>query len=388
MSHLAVVATHSARAVRHSRAARLAGQGCIFVVAAALGACSLASETLWPPLGGSGRTGATTTRIEIPPGQAELASSSAVANAAAAAPPASTAVGQRAKQLSDDAARLMGQVASHQQTLGQLRGDAGTSAQRYQSLVGQINARLQVGTTPGNPLLTQQLAQAQAELDRFSANIGAMMQLGTQVGGSASLGGFLLESLRGAYSIVGALEEEHRQLAMTEDEVARTMVTIDRMRIEVAEDIARQSAYVGRERGNIAALGAAVGTGEFFGPGLTARAFDGGGAQSRVAPPPAGTRPLVVVRFDRPNPAFEQALYAAANRAIEVRPQVVFDIVGVAATGTEQNGRAATATAEARRQAEQVMRALIEMGVPAQRVRLSARGDATLAANEVHVLAR
>jgi hypothetical protein len=28
------------------------------------------------------------------------------------------------------------------------------------------------------------------------------------------------------------------------------------------------------------------------------------------------------------------------------------------------------------------------MGVPAQRLRLSTRGDATLAANEVHVLAR
>ncbi len=354
----------------------------ILTLAFALGGCNAASESVWPSLGGSSRP-ATTTRIEIPASAEEQRAAGATAPAAM-----TTAVGQRAAQLREDVVRLQDQVATQQQSLRQMRAGIAESAQRYQSLIAQINARLQVGTTPGNPVLTQQLGQAQGELDKFSANVGTLSQLATQVGGAASLGGFLLESLRGAYAVSGAVEEDHRLLAQAEDDVGRTMITIERMRIEVAEDMARQTAYVGRERANIATLGTAVRTGEFFGPGLTARAFESAAAPGRAAAPAAPTRPLVVIRFDRPNPPFEQPLYAAASRAIEVRPQVSFEVVGVAATGGDQSGRAATATAESRREAEQVMRALIEMGVPAQRLRLSTRGDATLAANEVHVLAR
>lgn len=379
-----VVAVDSVRARSHSFFARMAGRCCAAALCVALGACSLASEALWPSLGNSGRPAATTTRIEIPATAAEQQGT-----APAAAAQATTQVGQRAVQLRDDAARLQGLISTHQQALRQLRGEGTDSAQRYQTLVGQINARLQVGTTPGNPLLTQQLGQAQGELDRFSANIGAMSQLATQIGSSASLGAFLLEALRGAYAISGALEEDHRQLSQTEDEVGRAMVTIDRIRVEVSEDIARHSSYVGRERANITTLAAAVRSGEFFGPGLVARSFGAGStAMAQPAPTASGARPLVVIRFDRPNPQFEQALYAAANRALEVRPQVSFDVVGVAATGADQGGRAAMANAEARRQSEQVMRSLVEMGLPAQRVRLSVRGDTTLPANEVHVIAR
>jgi hypothetical protein len=46
------------------------------------------------------------------------------------------------------------------------------------------------------------------------------------------------------------------------------------------------------------------------------------------------------------------------------------------------------ATANARRQAEQVMRALVDMGMPADRVRLQARSDNRATANEVQVFVR
>jgi hypothetical protein len=202
---------------------------------------------------------------------------------------------------------------------------------------------------------------------------------------SASLGAFLLEAVRSAYTISGAVDEDHRQLSQTEEEVGRTMVSVERLRVETTEDVARHTAYAGRERANLVALGAAVRTGEFLGPGLASRTIDTA-PQARPADA-AAARPIVVVRFDRPNPVFEQSLYAAATRALEVRPQVSFDVVGIAAGGN-QGARAGTATAEARRQAEQVMRVLVEMGMPAQRVRMSTRSDATLTANEVHVLAR
>ena len=42
-------------------------------------------------------------------------------------------------------------------------------------------------------------------------------------------------------------------------------------------------------------------------------------------------RPLVTIRFDRPNPAYEQPLYTAVSRALERRPSATFELVGVAA---------------------------------------------------------
>ncbi|MFM8991816.1 MAG: hypothetical protein ACKOUS_19900, partial [Alphaproteobacteria bacterium] len=218
-----------------SLAGRAARAGFVASSWIALGASSLATVALWPSAG-SRNPGPNVTRVEIPASPAEQRAAGAAAQQGM-----STAVGQRAIQLREEAGRLHYLATGHGQTLQQLRAENIDAAQRYQTLVGQINARLQVGTTPGNPILTGQLGQAQGELDRFSANIGSLSQLSGQVGAAASMGTYLLDSLRNAYAISGAVEEDHRLLAQVEDEVGRTMVSIDRMRTELSEDIARQS---------------------------------------------------------------------------------------------------------------------------------------------------
>jgi hypothetical protein len=367
------------------RTSRACAATILIALGASVGGCSLVSEALWPSIGGRSAPApqATPTRIEIPAGPVERSA----LGAPGSAPQTQTLVGQRSGQLRDESQRLGGLVQQHSQLLQQLRGDNTDAAQRYQSVVGTINARLQVGTTPGNPILLSQWSTAQSELDRFAGNIGSLSQLSNQVGSDASLGSFLLESIRNAYALSGAIEEDHRQLAQVEDEVNRTMVTIDRMRVELSEDIARQSAYVSRERSNMTTLSAAIRAGEFYGPGLAARSFNPGPVARGTAPVAAGTRPLVVVRFDRANPSYEQALFTAINRALELRPQATFDIVGIAA-GSGIGGDAAIATSAARRQAEQVMRSLVDMGMPPQRMRMSATSDQSLPANEVHVFVR
>ena len=69
----------------------------------------------------------------------------------------------------------------------------------------------------------------------------------------------------------------------------------------------------------------AIKDGELYGgtPGISASAASGG---LQLA---AAGSPLVVIRFDRPNPSYEQALYTAVSRAIERRPDAVFDLVAV-----------------------------------------------------------
>jgi hypothetical protein len=389
-----------------------------------LGGCSYASEALWPSLTGSDPRGAQqggeqrTQRQEVPPSAAERnpqpTLSPAPAQTAQAAPPGAnqaplqpsqmTEVGRRAMSMREEVQKLAQSVGTRTTAMNQIRGETVQTAQRYQGLIGGINARLQVGTTPGNPILQSQWNQASAELDRFGADIGRMSTLSNQVAADAAMAAFLLESTRAAYSLSGAVEEDHRALATLEDEVNKTVVSIDRLLNELSEDISRQSAYVSRERSNMTALSTAIKNGELYGTGLANRAFlttapvDGSSPRLGAAPgaaPPAGSpaataaggRPLVVIRFDRPNPAYEQALYTAVSRAIERRPDVTFDLVAVS-PGRGSQAQVALAASTAKRQAESVMRSLTDMGLPANRVSMSASTSNSAQTNEVHLYVR
>jgi hypothetical protein len=415
-----------------------------------LAGCSYASEALWPSLTGkdprsgdsSSSTSPTTTNGSTPARSTDSATISSRAasppptpsysatmsessstssapravytnstnNVAQAAPPAAatpsvgqTEVGRRATQLNADAQKLDGSVAARQQAVQQIRADAVGTAQTYQQLVGTINARLQVGTTPGNPILQQQWNQANGALDNFGAQIGKMSELSNQVATDASTAAFLLESVRAAYSLSGAVEEDHKALSQVEDKVNREVVTIDRMLNDLSEDISRQSAYMSRERSNMTALSIAIKNGELFGAGLANRAFSPAapvdGSPTRLGSPnrtsraenpaasAAGRRPLVVIRFDRPNPSYEQALYTAVSRAIERRPDAVFDLVAVS-PGKGNQAQVALASANAKRQAETVLRSLTDMGLPPDRITLSASTSAQTQTNEVQLFVR
>jgi hypothetical protein len=388
-----------------------------------LAGCSFANDALWPSLTGNdpkasapqaaapaapaAAPAAAPTRVEIPASPAERAAQAAPAAPAMQAASGNTGgtntvVGQRVARMREDVQRLQESVAGHNRSLQQMRSDTVDTSQRYFTLVGGINARLQVGTTPGNPILHGQWGQASQELDRISTEIGRMTTLSSDVAADAALAAFLLESVRAAYSLSGAIEEDHRQLAMLQDDVNRTVVSIDRMLSELSEDINRQSAYVSRERSNMSALAIAIKNGELYGTGLGNRALIASAAPGAAAEPAAaGTprgaaaaqpvsadrRPLVVIRFDRPNPSYEQALYTAVSRALERRPQAQFDLVAVASTKGNQ-AQAALASTNSKKQAETVFRSLTDMGLPADRVKMSSRSSASLQNNEIHLYVR
>ena len=52
-----------------------------------------------------------------------------------------------------------------------IRVTTAQNAAAYYGTVAAVQARLQVGTTPGNPILQQQWAQAQAQLDTLNLDI-------------------------------------------------------------------------------------------------------------------------------------------------------------------------------------------------------------------------
>jgi hypothetical protein len=387
-------------------------------LALALGGCSFTNEALLPSLTGDDPRAAPapaqpaptaqraaaagqTARVEIPPSPAERAAmqpSGQPQTAQGAVTASSTAVGQRVSRMREDVQRLQTGVSGNNQSLQQLRSSTVQTSGRYYTLVGGINARLQVGTTPGNPVLQGQWQEANQELDRIATEIGRMTTLSNQVASDAALAAFLLESVRAAYGLSGAIEDDHRALAQLEDEVNRTVVTIDRMLNELSEDVSRQSAYISRERSNLVTLAVAIKNGELYGTGLGNRAFTaaaaepsaqtaaarGAQSQQQSAAAQADRRPLVVIRFDKSNPTYEQALYTAVNRAIERKPDARFDVVAVAPSKGNQ-AQVALATTNSKKNAETVVRSLTNMGLPADRVKLSSRTSGSVQNNEVQV---
>jgi hypothetical protein len=221
-----------------------------------------------------------------------------------------------------------------------------------------------------------------------------MNSLANRVAADSTTASYLLETTRATYGLSGAVDDDHRQLSILEDEVNRTVVLIDRLLNELSDDINRQSSYLGNERKNLTTLSIAVKNGELLGSSLANRAYDVQPYQARPSrgPVPQGAasgqrRPLVVIRFDRPNVEFEQALYTAVSRALERRPQAGFDLVAVAPAGGS-TAEAARASNAARRNAESVMRSLASMGLPASRVTMSAGTSSDAQANEVHIYVR
>ena len=400
-----------------ARAKSLAAAAC---AALALSGCSFANDVLWPSLSGEDPSGSSTRSASTasPSGGTtqQIAASPAEMNdqptlSAAAPPPrlgtgnfaptpptqgapTGTFVGQKVQQFRGELERLQGQVSTENTQLQTIRREAADHSQRYHATVGAINAKLQVGTTPGNPILVSQWNAAQSLLDQIGSDVARMSSLSNDVAATSSLSSYLLESTRAAYGLSGAVDEDHRQLAILEDEVNRTVVLIDRLLNELSGDVSRQSAYTSGERRNLTALALAIKNGEMYGTSLSNAAFSSAapaltqrGVNAGPVTGDAARRPLVVIRFDRPNVSYEQALYSALSGALSRRPGATFDLVAVA----PQSGNAAEVTSaqnRSKRDAERVLRSMSEMGLPMDRVRLSAMTSQSAQSNEVHVYVR
>ena len=370
------------------------------------GACSF-DEDLWPSLSASEPSGKPAAQAAQPAAapapsaapqqvaatatsQPALGSSSFVPAGVTHGDATGTFVGKKVQELRNELQKLQSSILQHNEQLQSVRSRIVESSQQYHGTIAAVKSRLQVGTTRGNPVLVQQFNTAQQDLNRLSQDIGEMNKLSTGVASDSTLASFLTESVRAAYKVSGAVDEDHRQLAILEDEVDQTVVLIDRLHREVTEDVRRQSTWIGAEQRNLVQISAGIRQGESLGSSLLDAAVTGRGqGASQVAAPAdtAGRRPLVVIRFDRPNVPYQQALYTAVSRALESHPTAVFDLVAVAPSAGG-SARVAINTNKAKRHAEDVKRSLVEMGLPPTRVAVSSKTLGAAKTNEVHLYVR
>ena len=202
--------------------------------------------------------------------------------------------------------RLQSQINQQNTQLQSIRNLTVQHSQNYHTTVGAINSRLQVGTTPGNPALVNQWNVAQASLAQVENDIAQMNTLANGVASTSTLSAFLLETTRAAYGLSGAIDEDHRQLSILEDEVNRTVVLIDRAaeRAERGHLAAKQLSQHGTHQPDDPGAGHQKRRNTGFEPGqprISSAAPAASSGSRIVAPASAGTRPSAGGDPFRPN---------------------------------------------------------------------------------------
>jgi hypothetical protein len=322
-----------------------------------------------------------------------------------------TFVGLKVQSLRGDLGQLQGNIGRHTSELTSARQSLASTSSSYFNVVALINSRLQSGTTPGNPQLVAQWGQAQSILDQMNTGVARLNSVSNGVASDASFGNYLLNAIRAAYTLQGGVEADRDQLRQLETQTTGALAQVDQLLNALSDDITRQSGYVAGERNNLVTLALAIQNGQLYGPSLANRQFANSApvaavAPGRAAPSPAprtvapapsrasapaapgpNDRPLVVIRFDQANVEYEQPLYTAVSRALERKPSATFTIQAVAPNAGSA-GEVAVNTNASRQNAENVLRSLTNMGLPADRVSLSASMSPDIQSNEVRVFVR
>lgn len=296
-----------------------------------------------------------------------------------------TPVNHTIQGLRNELSTLQQRITQASQQLADLRNAAAQSASAYHEAKAQITTRLEMGTTRGNPELVNQWNAAQSALDALTGNINSLNAVGTEIASDASQAHFALDTIQSTFNVSGAVDEDHRQLSTLQDEAGQTIVLIDRLLSQVSADVQRQTAYVANERANLTTLASAIKNGEFYGSELGTPMMASVGAPVNYAAPTGAA--LVTIRFDHPNVAYQQILYSALAQALQSRPTSSFAVVAVSPT----RGSAAAvqlAQTEAQKHAQDVMRSMTDMGVPAARLAISSATDPTANSSEVRVYVR
>ncbi len=290
-----------------------------------------------------------------------------------------TLVGQKVVTFRGELSQLQSSISSNNAQLQQIRASVINNALQYHKVIGMIEAKLQVGTTPGNPQMFAMLQNAQNNIQVMNSNANTLSQLAAKVSSDAANTDYLVDSIRAAYAISGAVDEDHRQLRILENEANQTSILMNSLLNEINSDILRQQQYVETAKETIVGLSAAIKDGSY---GVNNVPMSGSvGSSSRFGGQAvASGKPLFVAKFNKSGVKYKDGLKQAVSNAVARKPGVIFDVVAVSpAKGTP---------AIAKNNATQIFQDMIDMGVSADRINLSARTSGNVSSSEVQIFVR
>ena len=155
----------------------------------------------------------------------------------------------------------------------------------------------------------------------------------------------LKSTLNKTLRLAGAIDQDHRQLELLEDQVEKLEIDIARLINEITEDISRQAGFAKIENQNMLVMAVAIRNGEAMGTGILNRSFLAAQALAEAGAPdqqldvPKVTisgLPLVVIRFEDPSIDYEKTLYDAIGTTVDKKPKEDFGLVDVTQIGKNE----------------------------------------------------
>ena len=304
--------------------------------------------------------------------------------------PTGTFVGGKINQFRADLTSIQNAISSHNNDFLRFKDLVDEQTSVYQGLSSAIRSRLQIGTTPGNPILVGQWNDAQRALEDIQNNVNNLQIVNNRVTADAALITHLRNAIDSSFFISGAIDEDHNQLKVLNDDVQRTQVLYARLMDELEEKIAREILILNDERQYMKKLSEDVEVGKFGGrvsapPTRSSSTTESGSGVTsnnietiKIAPLNYDNA-ILVIKFDDTDFDYSTALFESISNALEQMPSASFEVVAVSPTG------GASFADKARQRASEVFNKIVEMGVPSERVSLASSNSTSAQAEEVHI---
>ena len=306
--------------------------------------------------------------------------------------PIFTYVGQRILEMQEEFIKLDADIKQGEDSFEELKFNGIKSAENYHSIVAAIAARLQIGTTPGNPILLNQYEQAQTELAEVGAQGQNLVDVGNQIALFSTRVSYLLEQARSAKKLRGAVDEDHRNLSSFQDTLKRRNVDVLRTLEDLNETVRRRDIFLAAERRRLTQLANAISTGESFGLGLgtlgslpAINDIENSEQGKRSESISVSPNPIAIFRIDEQD-NYEQNLFGAISATLDKAPQSRFTLVAVSSSAGNPSEQAERA-ANARNDVSRLISSLISMGMPVDRISVSSLSVANVENTEVRLYA-
>ena len=304
-----------------------------------------------------------------------------------------TFVGQKIPGLQEDFDAVKEAFNIHRDSYEEVKSRIYAASTQFYGTIAAVHTKLQLGTTPGNPILVKQYDQAQGELKNLESNSREINLLNQKVNADAGVVALLKSTINKVLRLAGAIDQDHRQLEVLEDETEKLEINIARLINEITEEISRQAGFMKIENQNLLTVAVAIRNGEAMGTGILNRSFLAAQALAEAGPPQEQLEvpkvnisglPLVVIRFDDPDIDYEKTLYDAIGTTVDKKPNATFGLVAVSPIGKNE-GQTRINSSKVKKYAERVLRSMVSFGLPSKKIALSAKTSSDVVVPEVHI---
>ena len=250
--------------------------------------------------------------------------------------------GGKINQFRADLSSIQNAISSHNNDFLRFKDLVDEQTSVYQGLSSAIRSRLQIGTTPGNPILVGQWNDAQRALEDIQNNVNNLQIVNNRVTADAALITHLKNAIDSSFFISGAIDEDHNQLKVLNDDVQRTSVLYARLMDELEQKISREIMILNDERQYMKKLAEDVEVGKFGGRvsspptssgSVGATSSDSKKVETMKIAPLNYDNAILVIKFDDTNFDYSNALFESISNALEQMPSANFEVVAVSPTG-------------------------------------------------------